>query len=183
MGRVLRRCSHRIHGRNGSAPLNRRIQVLLSTHEGERYLRPLLDSVLGQDHANLDILVRDDGSSDGTRATLDDYAAGGRVSVVLGENIGVVRSFFELLRIASPEADYVALCDQDDVWLPDKMSRALGFLAGAASGTPLLYASRLQVVDERLSPIEMSPKPRRPLVLGNALVENLLPGCTMVLNR
>jgi glycosyltransferase involved in cell wall biosynthesis len=160
-----------------------RVQVLLSTYNGERYLPQQLQSVLEQDHRDLEILIRDDGSTDRTREVLSGYMDDPRVRIVFGENLGVVRSFFELLRISSAAADYAALCDQDDVWLPDKLSRALRFLEPSNHPGPVIYASRVAVVDEQLKPMKMSRLPSRPLVLGNALMQNLLPGCTMVMNR
>lgn len=160
-----------------------RVQVLLSTYNGEAHLAEQLATVLGQDHEELDILVRDDGSTDRTREVLTSFSRDPRVSIILGDNLGVVGSFFDLLSRSSTEADYIALCDQDDVWLPDKISRALRFLGDANADRPLLYASRVTIVDEALRRLEMSRRPRKPLGLGNALAENLFPGCTMVLNR
>jgi glycosyltransferase involved in cell wall biosynthesis len=160
-----------------------RVQILLPTFNGERYLSQQIDSLLGQDHADTDILVRDDGSTDRTREVLAGYAGNPRVRVVFGENLGVVRSFFELLRLSARDVDYVALCDQDDVWLSDKISRALSFFTAADRTRPVAYASRVAIVDEQLRQLEMSRDPPKPLELGNSLVENLLPGCTIVLNR
>jgi len=160
-----------------------RVQILLSTFNGERYLPQQIQSLLDQDYSEIDILVRDDGSEDGTREVLARYARTSRLTVVLGENLGVVRSFLELLRMSGPAVDYVALCDQDDVWLPDKISRAVSFLETTDGERPVVYASRVSVVDEQLRLRHLSRKPTRPLGLGNALVENLLTGCTTVLNR
>ena len=161
-----------------------RVQILLPTYNGERYLQPLLQSLLDQDHKELEVLIRDDASTDRTREVLAGYADNPRVRVILGnKNLGVVRSFFELMRMSSPEVDYIALSDQDDVWQPDKVSRALGFLESASTDRPTIYASRVAVVDEALRLMHLSQRPGRPLAFGNALVQNLLPGCTMVMNR
>ena len=161
-----------------------RVQILLPTYNGERYLQPLLQSLLDQDHKDLEILIRDDASTDRTRDVLAGYVNNPRVRIILGEqNLGVVRSFFELMRISSHEVDYIALSDQDDVWQPDKVSRALRFLESASAERPTIYASRVAVVDEELRLMHLSQQPTRPLALGNALVQNLLPGCTMVMNR
>jgi glycosyltransferase involved in cell wall biosynthesis len=97
-------------------PRSPHVQVLLSTYNGERFLRPQLDSLLAQDHPNVSILVRDDGSSDGTQAILDEYARGGaRMQVIRGTHLGFTQSFFDLIERSSPEADFLALSDQDDV--------------------------------------------------------------------
>jgi glycosyltransferase involved in cell wall biosynthesis len=90
-----------------------------------------------------------------------------------------VQSFAALL--ARADADFVAFCDQDDVWLPDKVSRAVARLERASG--PALYCARLAIVDERLEPRGLSPVPQRGLSFANALVESQAAGCTIVLNR
>jgi glycosyltransferase involved in cell wall biosynthesis len=151
------------------------VQILLSTFEGERFLAPLLDSLLAQDHGSVEILVRDDGSTDGTLELLRSRG----LDAERGEHVGFVQSFAALL--ARANADHVAFCDQDDVWLPDKLSRAIGRLEDVSG--PALYCGRLAVVDERVEPLGLSPLPRRGLSFANALVESQAAGCTIVLNR
>jgi glycosyltransferase involved in cell wall biosynthesis len=148
---------------------------LLSTFDGERFLAPLLDSLLGQDQGSVEILVRDDGSTDRTLEILRSRG----LDAEQGEHVGFVRSFGRLL--AGADADYVAFCDQDDVWLPDKLSRAVARLERVSG--PALYCGRLAVVDEALQPLGLSAFPRRGLSFANALVESQAPGCTIVLNR
>jgi glycosyltransferase involved in cell wall biosynthesis len=160
-----------------------RVQILLSTYNGERYLAEQMDSLLAQDHHPLDVLVRDDGSADSTLQILERYTHAPNVRVVRALNVGAAQSFLELVRLSSPEADYFALCDQDDVWLPNKVSRAVSALSGMRSDNPAIYASRLAVVDEKLHLVTLFPIPRRPPTLGNALVETCLTGCAMVFNR
>ncbi len=160
------------------------IQVLLSTHDGEAWLSPLLASLEAQDVADLHLLVRDDGSSDGTVKLLRELGSQQeRVRVVAGRRVGFVRSFLDLLRMSSPDAAYLAFCDQDDVWLPSKLSRAVELLEPCDPRVPALYASRLQLVDETLRPRGESPLPLRGLSFPNALVECPLQGCTMVINQ
>jgi glycosyltransferase involved in cell wall biosynthesis len=101
------------------------VQVLLSTYNGERHLRSLLESLLAQDYADITILVRDDGSIDNAPALLREYPSSLKnVEVVHGEHLGFVQSFFTLLGLASRTSKYLALCDQDDVSQTDKVSRA-----------------------------------------------------------
>jgi len=162
----------------------KRVQVLLSTYNGERYLKPLLESLASQEYKNIEILVRDDGSSDGTVRLLEEYALRRKkVKLVKGENLGVIRSFFELLRLSSPDVDYLAFCDQDDVWEKDKISRAVGFLNSLPKELPLMYCSRVFIADEQLNVVGISRIPRRGPSFRNALVENIAPGCTMVVNK
>jgi glycosyltransferase involved in cell wall biosynthesis len=160
------------------------VQVLVSTYNGAAYLKPQIDSLLAQDHAPVKILVRDDGSSDGTVALLREYqAAHPGIEVVPGANLGFAQSFLTLLTLSSPTADYIAFCDQDDVWRPGKISRATHFLKGYPKETPTFYCSRLTVVDENLGVLGQSRILKRELSFRNALVECPTPGPTIVINQ
>lgn len=160
-----------------------RVNVLLSTYNGARYLPEQLDSVLAQTDAGIMLHIRDDGSSDNTIDLLGTYAAAhAHVKVTEGHNLGVVNSFFDLLKNADQQCDYFAFCDQDDVWLPSKMANAVEMLDQEDASQPLLYFCRLEYVDDNLQHIGHAPLPRR-LGFGNALVQNLATGCTVVINR
>src|SRR3989337_2643867 len=161
------------------------VQILLSTYNGTKYLKPLMESLLAQDYPHVEILVRDDGSNDSTLDLLQEYAATHtNIKVVTSVNLGFARSFFKLLEISSSTADYIAFCDQDDVWLQDKVSRAVKFLRSYQPWTPALYFSRLRVVDENLKPLGYTNLPRKKLSFRNALAkcpQGL--GCTILLNQ
>jgi glycosyltransferase involved in cell wall biosynthesis len=160
------------------------VQILLSTYNGAAYLKPQMESLLSQEHARVAILVRDDGSSDGTVALLREYqAAHPDIEIVRGANVGFAQSFVELLTLSSPTVDYIAFCDQDDVWLPDKMSRAAHILDGCPKETPTLYCSRFTAVDEHLAVLGQSRILKRELSFRNALVECPTPGPTIVINQ
>jgi len=161
-----------------------KVQILLSTYNGERYLKEQLNSLLAQDYPNIDILIRDDGSKDNTLTLLEKYSNRyPNIIVVPGENLGVIQSFFELLRISSSEAKYIAFCDQDDIWEKGKISRAVEFLEQYSAEIPLLYCSQVTLVDENLSIIGQSEIPRRGPSFRNALVQNIATGCTIVINN
>ncbi len=99
---------------------NSRVQVLMSTYNGERFLEEQIESLLSQSWKNLEILIRDDGSTDGTMEILERYCMRySNIQVFAGENVGVAKSFFELLE--ESDGDFVAFCDQDDVWLEHKV--------------------------------------------------------------
>lgn len=160
------------------------MEVLLSTWNGERWLRPQLDSVLAQSHRDLVLTVRDDGSTDGTVQILAEYAAlDPRVRWSRGSNLGAARSFLSLLQAADPECSAVAFCDQDDVWDSDHLARALLALAAVEGPSPRLWCSDVQVCDEHLVPLRRHGVVRRGPSFGNALVENVATGCTIVLDR
>ncbi len=163
--------------------MGRRVNILLPTYNGSRYLDALLESLALQTHPDVVISIRDDGSKDETRSLLSAWAVGRQnVRLRFGENIGAMPSFFDLLENGSALAEYFAFCDQDDVWLPDKVERAVSALSRCRSDEPAMYCSRVEYVNERLEHLGYSRVPRRPS-FPNALVENITTGCTTVLNR
>lgn len=161
-----------------------RVTLLLSTYNGSRFLEQQLKSLYEQTYPEIKILVRDDGSSDSTRNILHSEQSKGLIAVLEGHgNLGPALSFFELLRsAAATETAYVAFCDQDDVWHPDKIARAVAALTEITGSCPAMYCSRLEIVDEQLKHIGHTEMPER-VGFGNALVENVAVGCTIVLNR
>ena len=154
--------------------------VLLSTWNGERYLPAQIASLLAQRlPGDLRILIRDDGSSDDTVGLvrrLDDP----RIRLVEGKNLGPRGSFLALLQMAQQEeADFVALCDQDDVWDPEKIAQAISMLG---SDKPGLYSSTLNLVDDNLASIGMYTHPGNRSFVSTLLC-NYVTGCTCVMNR
>jgi glycosyltransferase involved in cell wall biosynthesis len=162
--------------------MNWTVEVLLSTYNGEKYLTQLLDSVRAQEHSHVRLSVRDDGSSDGTVRLLEQLLRGkpsDRLSV--GANIGAAQSFMTLLRTVSADTDYAAFCDQDDVWLPEKLSSAVDAIQGVKG--PALYCCAVRLVSESLIEIKVHRRCVRGPSFENALVENIATGCTILLNR
>jgi len=161
-----------------------KVTILLSTYNGCRFLQQQLNSLYEQTYPDIRILVRDDGSSDSTRNILDSEQAKGSIDILEGHNnLGPALSFFELLRsAASAGTEYVAFCDQDDVWHPQKIAQAVSALNAATGSAPAMYCSRAEIVDEHLKHIGYTEMPRK-VGFGNALVENMAIGCTILLNR
>ena len=143
------------------------------------FLPEQIQSLLAQDfEGDISILIRDDGSTDGTVDYLRKRDP--RISLIEGRNLGPRGSFFELLQLAAHEyADFYALCDQDDVWHPQKIRRALSNLS---LDRPALYASSLDLVDEGLMPIRNYTHPGN-RSFASTLVCNFITGCTCVFNR
>ncbi|MBW4576926.1 MAG: glycosyltransferase family 2 protein [Aphanothece sp. CMT-3BRIN-NPC111] len=143
-----------------------------------------MESLLAQDYPHVEIIVRDDGSIDNTIELLREYVTTyTNVKVIFGENLGFTRSFLKLLELSDPTADYFAFCDHDDVWQPDKISKAIEFLSQRSPEIPALYCSRLAVVDENLKLLGYSDIPQKELSFPNALVQSSVRGCTIVLNQ
>lgn len=168
------------------------IDILLSTYNGGRYLREQLDSIISQSYADWRLLVRDDGSTDDTLQLLRGYAdRDERICVMADDegNIGVIRSFERLLRCS--EAPYVMFCDQDDVWLENKVEVTLEKVQSAESKeqSAVLCFTDLCVVDEELRTLYPSfwSLNRDPMPIAArwpwVAVANPMPGCTAMLNR
>lgn len=134
--------------------MNNGICVIISTYNGEQYLSEQLTSLLNQSLDIARIHIRDDGSSDGTKSIISAFAdEHANVTYELGSNIGWKLSFVEALK-SCPGYDYYSFCDQDDVWLPDKLSTAVGMLGSdPAPDVPMLYAGNVYVSDSVLNPL------------------------------
>jgi len=171
-------------GSSALTPPAPKVQVLLASFNGADYIDAQLQSLFRQTLKPYSVLVRDDRSTDGTLAILDIWEKREpSLTVYRGStNAGVINSFFELLKRADDSADYIALCDQDDVWLPQKLARATEKLGKDFKSVPALFFSRLQYVDKDLIPVGQSLIPRE-LSLESALVENVATGCTVVINQ
>lgn len=166
------------------------VHVLLATYQGARYIREQLESIANQTHTNWTLTVSDDGSTDDTVALCEAFArerADHRIRLIRGLGRRSTANFFHLLRSVEPSSghDLVAFSDQDDVWLPEKLTRAVTSLRSmrVAAGQPTLYAARTRLVNETLEPIGISRLPQRPLGFGNALLQNVASGNTMVFNQ
>lgn len=168
------------------------VEVLMATYNGERYIAQQIDSLLKQNFQSFRLVIRDDGSTDNTRQVIGAYAARypDRISVCPDHhNLGVIGNFSALLE--KSQAPYVMLCDQDDVWLPEKIANTLEAFkpleANYGAQTPLLLHTDLVVVDESMAVIAPSFLTQSHLQTGHdfgrLLVKNNVTGCTSILNR
>jgi len=124
------------------------VSVVLGTYNGEAYLHEQLRSILAQTWPALEIIAMDDGSRDRTVDILREYAGrDARIRVVVNErNLGFVRNFEKGCRLAA--GTYIALCDQDDYWFPEKITRMVGVIGGY----PMVYCDS-DLCDEALQPL------------------------------
>lgn len=157
------------------------VTVVLATYNGEKYLREQLDSLLRQKGVDVKILVRDDGSKDGTTAILDEYKNRGLLIWYTGEHLNVQKGYLDLLKNA-PESEYYAFCDQDDVWDDDKLLFAVTELVRFPKDIPSMYYCGQRLVDENMKLIctHKISDVRSPHT--NFLISNVA-GCTAVFNR
>jgi glycosyltransferase involved in cell wall biosynthesis len=163
------------------------IHILLATYQGAHHLREQLSSIEQQTYSRWYLWARDDGSTDATPSILLEFKQRHphQVTLLQGQGEGASRNFFGLLQTIEPNSanDLIAFCDQDDVWLPDKLKHASQWHAKSSSPEAAnLYCARTHVTDAQLHPLYLSPLPQHPLTLHNALVENVAGGNTMVMN-
>ena len=161
------------------------VAVLMSTYNGEKYLREQLDSIFSQDNVAVKLFVREDGSTDGTVGILREYAQRFPVEIILdGENVRPGESFMRLVyRYADePGIDYYAFADQDDVWLPEKMSAAIAKLNKCGKDMPALYSSNQYIYINGENKGVRHKEPQR-IDLISHMTKNTIAGCTFVFNK
>lgn len=159
------------------------VTVILATFNGERFLPDQLASLSAQTRRPDRLVLRDDGSSDRSVELVRDWAITAGVALQVCDSrsrLGPAQSFLTALRAAA-SADLFMFCDQDDVWLPDKIERALHKVPVGSGVMPVLYATRVEVVNVQLQRLFLSPIPRH-LSFASAVCESLLTGCTMAFN-
>lgn len=170
------------------------VKILMATYNGEAFLREQIDSILHQTYPHWQLYISDDLSQDSTPEILQEYAEAYPDKIFLLHQATASGSsennFFRLLTQVSGE--YLALCDQDDVWLPQKLEKTLNRVEGLeeqyGKDTPILVHSDLKVVDRQLQVMNdsffafqnISPERKE---LRNYLVQNNVTGCTMMINR
>lgn len=161
------------------------ISILMGCYNGANFLPDQLQSFSDQSHKSWRLICSDDGSMDGTPAVLQDFASNVPQQVVLhnGPQTGFSANYMKLLRELTPDTDFVALADQDDIWMPDKLERALGGLKKCEPGRPALYTAQRWIWDSETNRRCPTPLPTRPPSFRNALIENIAPGNTIVMNQ
>ena len=158
-----------------------KVEVLMSVWNSASnpYWKEQLTSIHAQEGVDVNLLVRDDGSSDDTVSVLQQEQEAGRLTWYQGENLGPGRSFMDLL-VHAHGADFYAFSDHDDVWLPEKLRVATEALHEAQG--PALYFCQTKLVDAQLRPLAQVPIHPH-LTYGEALVYQFIGGCTMVMNE
>ena len=162
------------------------VAILLCTYQAQRFLADQLQSIQVQTWPSWKLWVSDDGSKDRTLEILQSHRerwGDERVHVQHGPCKGSTANFLSLACHQDVDAPYFAFCDQDDLWHPDKLERALRWLQTVPADTPALYCSRTVLVDEHDQTIGQSHLFTHPPGFRNALVQSIAGGNTMVFNR
>lgn len=164
------------------------VTVAMATYNGERYLREQLDSILLQTLPPAEIIVCDDASTDGTANILEEYQRKGLLKYfVNGRTSGYIANFKKAVSLCKSD-HYIALSDQDDIWLPEKIRSGMNLLMDIdEGGKPAMVYSDLIFVDEEKKIINESFRNE----LGQDTYEHCLEtllfggfvnGCTMLMN-
>ena len=170
------------------------VAILMATYNGERYITAQIRSIVDQSWPRWRLYIRDDGSQDGTAAIVSQFAEEfpDRISVFPsgGTRLGADGNFSYLLEHV--ESDYFMFCDQDDVWLPQKVEKSLQCMwaleANHGSAIPLLVHTDLRVVDTNLSELDSSVwhygyhDPAFSQQLNRLLIQNMVFGCATLIN-
>lgn len=171
------------------------VLVLMSTYNGEVYLREQLDSILRQDGVQVHLLIRDDGSTDRTCDILAEYAVRyDNVEWEGQENVGFFRSFSMLAEkaLTFPEPiDFYAFSDQDDIWMPNKLKTACRFLegimnqeaGGRSQDVPLLFSSNSLFMDDNMNIMGSFHNEAPYYTKQNVMIYPTEQGCSMVFNK
>lgn len=161
-----------------------KVSICISTYNGILFFDEQIKSILSQTYRDFSILIRDDGSTDNLfieRLKLIEKQHK-QVNVYFEENIGVTRSFFELIRKCPIDSDFIVFADQDDVWNDMRLENTFKHVKHESINLPLLSFCSLEYVDENLNHISILPKFKH-VGFNNALVQNLATGCTICINN
>lgn len=158
----------------------KKVLVLLSTYNGEKYVEAQIKSVLEQKNIRVALLIRDDGSTDNS-ANIINAIKDDRIALIKDNNIGAANSFFRLIELAPLDYDFYAFCDQDDFWESDKLYSAVEKLERLDENKPALYYSGQKLADKELNVISyhnLDTKRSREA----CFIFNQMAGCTAVFN-
>lgn len=161
------------------------ITILLATYNGEDFIDAQLASIENQKFQSINILVSDDGSTDATLEILDTWKRKwkkGYFKILTGPKNGFSENFRFLINSLTTQNTLVAFSDQDDVWHSDKLKNAFEKLKASEGNTQTMYCSRSRLIDAKGKELGYSPLFCKKPSFGNALVQSLAGGNTIVLN-
>lgn len=162
------------------------VEILLGTRNGTPHLGAQFASFAGQSMPDWTLLVSDDGSTDRTRDMLERFGAarpGANLRVISGPQRGISANYLHLLEQADRDAPFIALSDQDDIWFPEKLRRGVNALRRLPRTQPAIYAAQSRLIDSCGRPIARHQRRKVAASFPNALVQNVMAGNTMILNR
>jgi glycosyltransferase involved in cell wall biosynthesis len=162
-----------------------KVVILLGTHNGAEFLPEQLQSYRDQSYSNWELLVSDDGSTDRTIELIETFAklVPQKVTLRQGPRREFWRNFLSMVRLNDIEGEFFAYSDQDDIWVAEKLAKAVAWLATVPEYIPALYFTRTALMAKDGKLLGYSPLFTRASSFRNALVQNIGGGNTMVFNR
>ncbi len=170
---------------------NPKVQILLATHNGGRFLREQLDSIVNQEYKFWELLIHDDGSIDDTIKILKKYKENypKKIKLLIDQKIfsSASKNFFHLIKHRSKDANLYFFCDQDDIWLKSKLRIIIEKYNSQDDRKPILIHSDLSLVDSKGKLIEKSHNKlikyqKNIITKETSLYYNPVPGCAMTIN-
>lgn len=161
------------------------VAVLMSTYNGEKYIREQLDSIFKQENVHVRLYVRDDGSTDNTVNIIKEYSEHYPIELYVdGENVRPGESFMRLVYkyAETPGVDYYAFADQDDIWCPEKLKIAIAKVVKFNNDIPVLYSSNQYIYKDGINCGNRHKEPQR-IDLISHMTKNTIAGCTFVFNK
>lgn len=163
------------------------ICVLMSSYNGEKFIAEQLQSIENQTYQNWKVIISDDGSSDDTLKIVHKFQrkwSRDKLEIRTGPKQGFCQNFLSMACDNGIRADLYAFSDQDDVWMPDKLQRAVAYFSMYNEiQLPRAYGSRTQIVNSSLKSVGLSPEFTLPRSFRNALVQSITGGNTQVFNH
>ena len=190
---ICRLTLNAIHGKIFKERIDCVVDILVAVYNGEKYLKAQLESVINQTYKEFNIIIRDDGSTDSSLDIIKEFKSlyPEKVQIIEGKpSKSAKNNFFELMNYAA--SDYIMFCDQDDIWLENKVELTLSKMKEAedlnVKTTPVLCHTDLTVVDKDLNTIhpsfyKMQKFDISKTTLNRALVQNIVTGCTVMINK
>lgn len=162
------------------------ICILMATYNGEKFIAEQLQSIEEQTHKNWRLIISDDGSSDNTLTIAKQFQqkwGSDRLKIRQGPQQGFCQNFLSMACDTAIRANLYAFSDQDDIWMSDKLERAVSYFNKSnKSQLPRAYGTRTQIVDDALKPLGLSPEFTLPRSFRNALIQSISGGNTQVFN-
>ena len=162
--------------------MGKTISIAMTTFNGGMFLREQLESIYNQTKVPDEVVVCDDGSTDDTIAILEEYKeTKGLKLYVNGVQLGVNQNFYKAISLCT--GDYIALCDQDDVWLPKKLQITYDKMCELDGDYPVAVSSRCINVDEELHPLTEYRKIEDSSCYADTFIDiTCSQGCSLMIN-
>ena len=165
---------------------NKKIDILMATYNGEKYLSEQIDSIVGQTYQNWNLLIRDDNSSDGTLQILEKYEKLDRRIKILRDNrgnLGIVKNFEELLK--NSESELIMFSDQDDIWLENKLEVYLKTIEKVRLKNVLIHSDAILFSEDKTNILKETFISKKAIRKGleNVFFNYFVQGATILISK